>query len=297
MTNRLKALTRREAMFAAAGTLAAPAVLSSLPSVVEAAAPMQGASHPSHYRFKLGGFEVTTIWDGAIQLDGPHPIFGENQTQEDVARLAEENHLPGSRMEISFTPVIVNTGREVIMFDSGNGNGRRPNAGHLAEALGRAGFTPDQIDIVVLTHFHPDHIGGLMEGGGALFPNARYVTGATEYDFWSPPEMAEGNLARVGKLVQNNVVPFAEKMTFLKTAGGCWPGPIPRTIMSLPCSGPIGMCASTWTRKGRRQPASVCWIWSRPTGSQPRAITCRFRLLAMWSGTGLPIAGCRQVIS
>ena len=216
MTNRLKALTRREAMFAAAGTLAAPAVLSSLPSVVEAAAPMQGASHPSHYRFKLGGFEVTTIWDGAIQLDGPHPIFGENQTQEDVAKLAEENHLPGSRMEISFTPVIVNTGREVIMFDSGNGNGRRPNAGHLAEALGRAGFTPDQIDIVVLTHFHPDHIGGLMEGGNALFPNARYVTGATEYDFWSPPEMAEGNLARVGKLVQSNVVPFAEKMTFLK---------------------------------------------------------------------------------
>ena len=102
---------------------------------------------------------MTTIWDGAIQLDGPHPIFGENQTQEDVAKLAEENHLPGSRMEISFTPVIVNTGREVIMFDSGNGNGRRPNAGHLAEALGRAGFTPDQIDIVVLTHFHPDHVG------------------------------------------------------------------------------------------------------------------------------------------
>ena len=325
MTNRLKALTRREAMLAAAGTLAAPAVLSSLPSVVEAAAPMQGASHPSHYRFKLGGFEVTTIWDGAIQLDGPHPIFGENQTQEDVAKLAEENHLPGSRMEISFTPVIVNTGREVIMFDSGNGNGRRPNAGHLAEALGRAGFTPDQIDIVVLTHFHPDHIGGLMEGGGALFPNARYVTGATEYDFWSPPEMAEGNLARVGKLVQSNVVPFAEKMTFLKPgedvvtgiqavgapghtpghmaiiskakAGVCWPGPIPRTIMSHPCSGPTGMCASTWTRKGRRQPASVCWIWLLPTGSPPRDITCRFRLLVMWSGTGLPIAGCRQVIS
>ncbi|UUX50337.1 MBL fold metallo-hydrolase [Nisaea acidiphila] len=216
MTTNATRMNRREALLAAAGTLAAPAILSALPSVAEAGAPMQGASYPTHYRFKLGKFEITTVRDGAIQLDGPHPIFGQNVTQEEVAKLAEENFLSGSRMEISFTPVIVNTGNEVIMFDSGNGDGRRPNAGQLASVLAKAGFTADQIDVVVLTHFHPDHIGGLMEGGQPLFPNARYVTGAAEYDFWSPPEMAEGKLARVGKLVQSNVVPFAEKMTFLK---------------------------------------------------------------------------------
>lgn len=216
MTLKKDGLNRRELVLGAAGALAAPAILSTLPSVAEAAAPMQGAAHPTHYRFKLGAFEVTTIWDGAIQLDGPHPIFGENVMQEDVAALAKENFLPETRMEISFTPVIVNTGSELIMFDSGNGDGRRPNAGQLSATLAKAGFTAEQIDVVVLTHFHPDHIGGLMEGGQPLFPNARYVTGAAEYDFWSPPAMAEGNLARVGKLVQSNVVPFAEKTTFVK---------------------------------------------------------------------------------
>ena len=63
-----------------------------------------------------------------------------------------------------------------------------------------------------------------MEGGAPAFPNARYVIGQTEYDFWSPPEMAEGNLARVGKLVQSNVVPLADKFTFIQPDGEVVPG-------------------------------------------------------------------------
>ncbi len=80
---------------------------------------------------------------------------------------------------------MVNTGTEVVLFDSGNGAGRRPNAGRLRELLASAGFAPDQIDVVVLTHFHGDHIGGLMEDGSPAFPNASYVTRDVEYDFWS----------------------------------------------------------------------------------------------------------------
>ncbi|GHD51979.1 MBL fold metallo-hydrolase [Thalassobaculum fulvum] len=177
---------------------------------------MLGPTKPSVYRFKLGAYEVTTILDGAIQLDGPHPIFGADQKPEDVQKLAAENFLPTSRMAISFAPVLVNTGNELILFDTGNGAGRRPNAGALRATLGAAGYTPEQIDVVVLTHFHPDHIGGLMEDGAPAFANARYVTGAEEYNFWSPPEKATGKTERVGKLVQSNVVPLAEKTTFLE---------------------------------------------------------------------------------
>lgn len=210
-------LTRRGALGAAAGlAAAAPLLGNGLLKPAHAAAPMLGPTRPTVFRFPLGQFEVTTIFDGAVQLDGPHPIFGENQEADTVAEYAEENHLPGQRMEIGFTPVIVNTGSELVLFDTGNGAGRRPDAGALVARLAEAGYSADQIDTVVITHMHPDHIGGLMEDGQPAFPNARYRTGQVEYDFWSKSDMADH---RVGKLVQSNVVPVAEKMTFLGDEG------------------------------------------------------------------------------
>lgn len=206
-------LNRREALLGLAGTAAVAAAGSSLiTNPAEAAAPMLGPLKPNLYRFKLGGFEVTTVLDGAIQLKGLHPIFGADQFEEDVAELATANNLPADQMAISFAPIIVNTGKELVLFDTGNGAGRRPNAGSLRATLATAGYAPELIDVVVLTHFHPDHIGGLMEDGQPAFPNARYVAPQAEYDFWSPEDKA-GN--RVGKLVQANVVPFAEKMSFI----------------------------------------------------------------------------------
>ncbi|MGH1352809.1 MAG: MBL fold metallo-hydrolase [Methyloligellaceae bacterium] len=225
MTKKRTTINRRTMLLSTAGLLAAPAILSSNTQTVQAAAAKLGAAHPTHYRFKLGEFEVTTIWDGAIKLKGPHPIFGQNVEEKEVQDLAAVNFLPKTEMEISFTPVIVNTGKEIIVFDSGNGNARRAKgAGKLKDTLAVAGFKPEQVDIVVITHCHPDHIGGLMEGNNPLFPNARYVMGETEYNFWSPKEVAEGKLARVGKIVQSNVVPLAPKMTFLKNEGTVVPG-------------------------------------------------------------------------
>lgn len=224
MSDSKNRVTRRQALLAGAGAGLAPLVASTLASPASAASPMLGAEHPTHYRFKLGGFEITTIWDGAIQLKGPHPIFGQNVPEAEVHALVAENFLPPANFEIAFAPVVVNTGPELVLFDTGNGAGRRPKAGRTAATLAKAGYSPEQIDVVVLTHFHPDHIGGMMEGGKPAYPNARYITGETEYNFWSPKEMAEGKLARVGKLVQSNVVPFAEKMSFLKPDGAIAPG-------------------------------------------------------------------------
>ncbi|MEM7508142.1 MAG: MBL fold metallo-hydrolase [Pseudomonadota bacterium] len=199
-----------------AGTAVAGAALA-MPA--SAAAPMLGVSRPTHYRFKIGAFEVTTIQDGAVQIPGPHPIFGQNTTAEEVQALATANLLPAEQLEIPFTVTLVNTGNELILFDAGNGGitGRRPNAGLLLERLALAGYSADQVDHVVMTHFHPDHIGGLMEDGKPAFPNAAYVMPAAEFDFWSPPEKAEAEAtARVGKLVQSNVVPLAQKTTMIQ---------------------------------------------------------------------------------
>ncbi|MCT8970313.1 MBL fold metallo-hydrolase [Microbaculum marinisediminis] len=215
MTRRFS-MTRRNALLATAGAAIAPAFAGGLAAPARADAPMIGSSRPEVYRFKLGDFEITTIADGAVQLDGPHPIFGNDQAPEAVQAYAEDNFLPPNRMEISFTPVVVNTGDELVMFDSGNGAGRRPNAGKLASMLSAAGYSPDQIDVVVLTHFHPDHIGGLMEEGKPLFANARYVIPETEYAFWTSSDRMGTPAEGVAKLTAANVVPHVEKATFIK---------------------------------------------------------------------------------
>lgn len=214
----------RRTLLAAAGTGAAAAALGGHVTVAHSASEMLGASRPTHFRFKLGEFEVTTILDGAIQVPTVNKIFGQDQKEEDVKALMASNHLPGDKMEIGFTPVVVNTGKEVVLFDSGNGAARRPKAGNLLVALRQAGYAPEAIDVVALTHFHPDHIGGLMEDGKPAFPNARYVAGETEYNFWTKPGMDEGPLARVGKLAYSNVKPLAEKMTFVKPEQDASPG-------------------------------------------------------------------------
>ena len=206
--------TRRAALTGAAGA-AALATLGA-PRLAAAGVPLQGPARPEIYRFQLGQFEVTTILDGAIQLDGPHPIFGQNTTAEDVQALAAANFLPTARMEIGFTQTLLNTGSELILFDGGNGAGRRPAAGRLLELLASAGVQGSDIDVVVLTHFHGDHIGGLTEDGSPAFPNARYVIPQAEYDFWTADGLAsqDGMEGRVAQ-VPEKVVPFAEKATFI----------------------------------------------------------------------------------
>ena len=132
MSSNMIKMSRRAAIGAFAGTAAGLAGSGVVSTRAEAAAPLAGPSAPTHYRFTLGDFEVTTIRDGAIALDGPHPIFGENVDAAEVKALAEASLLPPDRMVIGFSPVVVNTGAEVVLFDSGNGAGRRPDAGQLA---------------------------------------------------------------------------------------------------------------------------------------------------------------------
>ncbi|MBN9671732.1 MBL fold metallo-hydrolase [Roseibium aggregatum] len=207
-------LTRRAALLGAGGAIAGASLAGS--TAVHAAAEKQGALPAPVARYSVGGFEVNTLHDGAVSLKEPQKTFAMNVDVDTFASTNAENFLPNDDFQISFTPTLINTGNELVLFDTGNGEGARPARGNLTSAVKSAGYLPEQVDVVVLTHMHPDHIGGLMEGGAPTFANARYVTGRKEYDFWAgmDPE-ANG----VTKLLASNVKPLAEKMTFLEDGG------------------------------------------------------------------------------
>ncbi len=210
---------RRQLLAGAAGLAALPLAEAFVSGPALAAAPTLGLTKPSFARFKLGAFELTMIADSDAFIDGPFPIIGANASQSEVEQLMRDNLLPPATYQPGFTPMIVNTGKEVLIFDTGNGeNGfvKRPNGGWLAAMLSVAGFKPEQIDVVVLSHGHLDHVAGVMEGGKPLFPNARYVISGTEYDFWAPEGKHSGEMEFLASVFRANVVPVADKTRFLK---------------------------------------------------------------------------------
>ncbi|MDV4145118.1 MBL fold metallo-hydrolase [Shimia sp. FJ5] len=143
-----------------------------------AAAEMMGVGTTRFNRVKLGGFEVTTLLAGTRTVPNPQTIFGMNVDTDTFAAASAKANIPTDAAQFFFTPTVVNTGSELILFDTGL------NPAGITAALETAGYRPDQIDTVVITHMHGDHVGGLMGDGGETFAGAKYVTGAVEFDAW-----------------------------------------------------------------------------------------------------------------
>lgn len=217
---------RRLLLGAGAAALAAPALIGIRPAGAQEARPSTALAFPPDvHRFKVGDAEVTVIKDGGRASGNPAEIFGTNQPPEEVAKLLAANFLPTDAFANSFSPVLVRTGGELVLFDTGFGEaGREWGGGRLVEGMELAGYSPQDVTVVVLTHLHGDHIGGMVTGSNPTFPNARYVTGAVEYDFWTSPDRmgtpAEGNR----KIVLGKVKPFAEKFTFAEDGATVAPG-------------------------------------------------------------------------
>ncbi|MEP2641288.1 MBL fold metallo-hydrolase [Roseobacter sp.] len=200
MSDQMK-LTRRAAL-AGAATLPLAAATA---GTAQAAAPILGTAMSPFQRVKVGGFDVTTLLAGSVARDDPRSIFGLNVDEDTFNSVSAAANLPTDKAQFFFTPTVVNTGSELVLFDTG-----LSGAGTTA-ALTAAGYTPDQIDIVVITHMHGDHVGGMtLEDGSLTYPNARYVTGRTEFDAWA---------AQDNDTFKSKVAPFAEQFTFIEDGG------------------------------------------------------------------------------
>lgn len=198
-------LSRRHVLATAAGAAVATAQ-SAGPAA--ARAPLSGKAAPAFYRFRLGSFEVTALHDGIVQQPTFPENFVRNASKADVQKAYEAVGFPTDRLTLSFTPLVVNTGANLVLFDTGFADTGAPSVGTTVANLAAAGIDPKDIDTVVISHFHGDHISGVRnKAGAAVYPNAELMVGEAEWKFWmddarmnAAPEAGRGGFANARRV-------------------------------------------------------------------------------------------------
>jgi len=160
--------------------------LSVAPAVASAAAPLVKTQAPGFYRVMLGDFEVTALSDGTVDLDVAK-LLAEPPARTSAA-LAKA--FVASPLETSVNAYLINTGAKLVLIDAGAGTLFGPTLGRLMANLRAAGYQPEQVDDIFLTHMHPDHVGGLSSNGVPAFPNATIHADKRDSDFW----LSQGNM-------------------------------------------------------------------------------------------------------
>src|SRR5258707_4830750 len=177
---RMRNVVKRNSVRFAAALLVALASFVAIPNAALAAAPQHHDQAPRFYRLKVGDLEVTALFDGTRAFD-PHWLNGTNVTMDGVVKaLHEDPHT----LDVVDSGFLVNTGKQLILVDAGAGTWWGGGAlGRLAGSLRSAGYTPEEVDIVLLTHLHSDHVGGLTtQDGKRVFPNAEVYVAKAESD-------------------------------------------------------------------------------------------------------------------
>jgi glyoxylase-like metal-dependent hydrolase (beta-lactamase superfamily II) len=184
-------ISRRQYVAGAFATMAlAPAAFS--------AAPIATAQGPGVYRTKLGKFQLTALYDGIwpVKIDDN---FIRNASNADVDAALTAAFLQPGILPVSFTALLVNAGAKLVLIDTGTAGQITDSAGTLLDNLAAAGIKPAAIDIILISHFHPDHINGLKDKDGKkIFPNAEIAVPDGEWDFW----MNDANMTGVSPTVR-----------------------------------------------------------------------------------------------
>ena len=162
-------------------TLLTFAVAMSFVSVANAAAPQVKTQAPGYYRMMLGDFEITALSDGTFNL--PAGKLLSNTTPEKLTEALSQSFLKDP-VEESVNGFLINTGTKLILIDTGAAKLFVPTLGNLVDNLKAAGYQPEQVDEIYITHMHVDHVGGLMSGDKLTFPNAIVRADQLDADYW-----------------------------------------------------------------------------------------------------------------
>ena len=154
-------------------------------ATAHAAAPMVKTSAPGFYRIMLGDFEITALSDGTVAL--PVEKMLTNTKPAQVERALAKSFLK-TPVDTSVNAYLINTGEKLVLIDTGAAKLFGPTLGNLAVSLKAAGYSPEQVDEIYITHMHGDHVGGLMAGDKPAFPNAVVRADKHDSDYWLSEE-------------------------------------------------------------------------------------------------------------
>jgi glyoxylase-like metal-dependent hydrolase (beta-lactamase superfamily II) len=216
-------VTRRSLLTAAAATAAAAATPLARGGEARAAAPLAGTQAPGWYRYKVGSFEITVVTDGANRFKLPDNLVANAGKDEVMAALSAVHIEPGMYVT-PYNPIVVNTGQKLVVIDTGTSEAALKESkgatGQFLANLAAAGIDAKAVDTVIISHYHGDHVNGLLRSDGSLaFPNAEILVPASEHQFWMDDgEMSRAPKGRMEGLFKNNRRVFVgEVMKRLRT--------------------------------------------------------------------------------
>nr|BAH89766.1 metallo-beta-lactamase family protein [uncultured bacterium]BAH89941.1 metallo-beta-lactamase family protein [uncultured bacterium]BAH90351.1 metallo-beta-lactamase family protein [uncultured bacterium] len=191
-------------------------------------APMTNRQNAGWYRFRLGAFEGTIVWDGYIShgYDGVYP----DADPAEFERLKTENNLPRDAFTMELNTAVVNMGDKLVVVDPGMGREITwfgENMGLVLENYAAAGIDPADVDAVLITHMHPDHIGGLINpDGSAVFPNAELYCCDADWEEWTNEDNLKLNSFRGPwtEVALKSVAPYRDRVNIFKAGDELFPG-------------------------------------------------------------------------
>jgi glyoxylase-like metal-dependent hydrolase (beta-lactamase superfamily II) len=191
-----------------------------------ALAPQAGKqSQPGFYRFKLGAIEITVVSDGTLAF--PAETLWGDRAEDARGLLTSAFHTPRP-VGLQINTVLVNTGNKLMLIDAGCGVDKFQNTtGGLLGNLAAAGYAPGDIDMILFTHFHFDHLWGISdrENASLLFPSAEFVASETEAAFWSDPDLADKlPPAQQPRITQTNLKLTSPRLRLIKAGAEAAPG-------------------------------------------------------------------------
>src|ERR1700760_63535 len=217
-------LDRRMLLRAGSAAVGAAALTPNVPALAHV--PQAGKrAQPGFYRFKLGTIEITVISDGTLAF--PAETLWLDRA-EDARGLLTSTFQPSSPVGLQINTILVNTGDKLVLIDAGCGVDKFQNTnGRLLGNLASAGYAPGDIDMILFTHCHFDHLWGISDGKNAslLFPSAEFVASETEVAFWSDPGLA-GKLppAQLPRVTQTNLKLASPRLRLIKAGAEVAPG-------------------------------------------------------------------------